>query len=260
MNHNQGLRQSARIIGVRIDASSWNTTISQILAWVKQHEPRTVCLCNVHSAVTARGDEKLAGALDASDMVLPDGAPIAWMLRRYGYKDQTRIAGPDLMERLCDAISHGNEGIFLFGSDWNTLERLKTALKEKYPSLKVAGALSPKFGDWSKELTANYIDAINKSGAGIVFVGLGCPRQEIWMAANSNKTSAVMIGVGAAFDFHAGTIKRAPLIMRHLGLEWLHRLVSEPKRLWKRYLLTNTYFLWLAARDLLQHRSRGKVA
>lgn len=259
MKHHQELQSGARVIGIHIDGLSWGTTISQILAWGRQHESRTVCLCNVHSSVTARSEKKLADALDKSDMVLPDGSPIAWMLRRYGFKDQTRIAGPDLMLKLCDALAQGEVGVFLFGSDRNTLEALEPSLKEKYPGLSITGALSPQFGNWSEELTASYIEAINDSGAGIVFVGLGCPRQEIWMAAHSNQIKAVLIGVGAAFNFHAGTIKRAPVIMQRLGLEWLHRLVSEPRRLWKRYMITNSYFLWLAAWDLLQHRFQEKV-
>ena len=185
-------------------------------------------------------------------MILPDGSPVAWMLRRKGFKHQRRIAGPDLMAKLCDNIENADLGVFLFGSTSETLQKLEQYLNSNFPNLALKGTLSPKYGDWSTEDELNYIKTINDSGAGIVFIGLGCPKQEIWMAKNREKVNGVMLGVGAAFDFHAGTIKRAPLIMQQLGLEWLHRLLSEPGRLWKRYFITNTRFIYLACRDLLK--------
>lgn len=184
-------------------------------------------------------------------MALPDGAPVAWTMRRRGYRGQRRISGPDLMLQLCAASSDTGVGVFLFGSTPHTLEVLQLQLCRVYPNLRIAGALSPKFGAWDADTAARYVEKINASGAGIVFVGLGCPRQEIWMASVRNRVNAVMLGVGAAFDFHAGTIQRAPEWMQRSGLEWLHRLVSEPRRLWKRYLVTNTLFIMHTLRDLL---------
>ena len=156
------------------------------------------------------------------------------------------------MAKLCDNIENADLGVFLFGSTSETLQKLEQYLNSNFPNLALKGTLSPKYGDWSTEDELNYIKTINDSGAGIVFIGLGCPKQEIWMAKNREKINGVMLGVGAAFDFHAGTIKRAPLIMQQLGLEWLHRLLSEPGRLWKRYFITNTRFIYLACRDLLK--------
>lgn len=244
------------MLGTFIDAVDWAGVLDRIRTWADNRESRTACLCNVHSAVTARDDPALANALSTSDMVLPDGAPIAWTLRRKGFPDQVRIAGPDLMSRLCADLEGTNIGIFLFGASEATLSRLEAELHHRFPGLDIRGALSPKFGDWPDALENSYIDKINQSGAGVIFVGLGCPKQEIWMTKRSREIPGVLLGVGAAFDFHAGTTRRAPQFMRKAGLEWLHRLASEPKRLWRRYLVTNTYFLWYAARDLLrQHRA-----
>lgn len=244
-------RQGARVLGTYIDALDWGATIGRILQWAAARESRTVCLCNVHSAVTAVSSTDLRTALGSSDMVLPDGAPIAWMLRRKGHERQTRLAGPDLMLRLCSALEGTSIGVFLFGSSEETLRALRHQLQQRFPRLTIMGASSPRYGEWTQAEEDRYVSQIRESGAGIVFIGLGCPRQEIWMAKRSKDVPGVMIGVGAAFDFHAGTVKRAPEFMRKAGLEWLHRLGSEPRRLWRRYLTTNSRFIWLAARDLM---------
>ena len=187
-------------------------------------------------------------------MVLSDGAPLAWVLRRKGYINQRRIAGPDLMYKLSDKLQQTGLSIFLFGSSKKTLTKLKSNLNLYFPKLKIAGSLSPKYGVWTQEEEQQYIDEINASGAGIIFIGLGCPKQEIWIVKNRENINGVMLGVGAAFDFHAGTVKRAPELFQKLGLEWLHRLLSEPRRLWKRYLITNTKFIYLSGLELLKFK------
>jgi N-acetylglucosaminyldiphosphoundecaprenol N-acetyl-beta-D-mannosaminyltransferase len=183
-------------------------------------------------------------------MATPDGAPVAWMLRRLGFSGQSRISGPDLMWTLCERAAAEGLPIYCYGSTGETLALLEQRLRAAFPALRMTME-SPPFRPLSAEEDAAAVDRINSSGAGIVFVGLGCPRQERWMAAHRGNINAVMIGVGAAFDFHAGTVQRAPAWMRDSGLEWLHRLVSEPRRLWKRYLVTNTLFIVGAARQLL---------
>jgi N-acetylglucosaminyldiphosphoundecaprenol N-acetyl-beta-D-mannosaminyltransferase len=247
-------RSGNKVIGTFIDALDWNDSIEKIKKWGEKRESRIVCLCNAHSSVTATKDSALAAALAKSDMVLPDGSPVAWMLRQKGFKQQHRIAGPDLMEKLCRSIENTNLGVFLFGSTPETLQKLEKHINSNYPNLRLKGKLSPKYGDWSLEDETSYIKMINGSEAGITFIGLGCPKQEIWMAKNRDKIHSVMLGVGAAFDFHAGTIKRAPPIMQKAGLEWLHRLLSEPRRLWKRYLITNTKFIYLNTLDLFNNK------
>jgi N-acetylglucosaminyldiphosphoundecaprenol N-acetyl-beta-D-mannosaminyltransferase len=184
-------------------------------------------------------------------MATPDGAPVAWMLRRLGFAGQRRVSGPDLMWALCERCAAEKVPVYFYGSTGDTLTALKVRLLEAIPGLLIGGMESPPFRALSSEEDAGAVQRINASGAGIVFVGLGCPKQEMWMAEHRGRVNAVMIGVGAAFDFHAGTVQRAPLWMRDNGLEWLHRLASEPGRLWKRYLVTNTLFLLGAARQLL---------
>jgi N-acetylglucosaminyldiphosphoundecaprenol N-acetyl-beta-D-mannosaminyltransferase len=204
----------------------------------------------VHVVVSASRDAAYRDIINASDMATPDGAPVAWMLRRLGFSGQSRISGPDLMWTLCERAEKENLPICCYGSTKATLGLLEARLRAAFPALKMT-LESPPFRALTPEEDAAAVERINSSGAGIVFVGLGCPKQERWMAEHRGRINAVMIGVGAAFDFHAGTVQRAPVWMRDNGLEWLHRLLSEPGRLWKRYLVTNTLFILGAARQLL---------
>ncbi len=244
-------REIASVLGTPIDIITWDGALSQLNAWVTNHESRYVCICNVHSVVTASQDAEFGRVVREADMATPDGAPVAWMMRKLGHAGQQRINGPDLMWKYCEQVQSSDESVFFYGSTEETLEILKAKLLAAFPRLKIAGVISPPF----RKLTAEEDDAIvaqiNASGAGTVWVSLGCPKQEMWMAAHRGRINAVMVGVGAAFDYHAGTIKRAPKWMQNNGLEWFYRLVSEPRRLWKRYLVTNTLFVIGAARQLL---------
>lgn len=185
-------------------------------------------------------------------MVTPDGAPVAWMMRRQGVTSQQRINGPDLMWRYCEQAAQRGEAIYLYGGTGETLVLLQRRLCEAFPGLVIAGAVSPPFRPPAPDELARDVAAINASGAGTVWVSLGCPKQEQWMAAQRGQVRAVMIGVGAAFDYHAGTLRRAPPWMQRSGLEWLHRLASEPRRLWRRYLVTNSLFIWGVVKQLLR--------
>jgi N-acetylglucosaminyldiphosphoundecaprenol N-acetyl-beta-D-mannosaminyltransferase len=191
-------------------------------------------------------------------MATPDGMPIAWMLRRLGHSGQERINGPDVMWKYCEQAAGGGESVYFYGSTETTLRLLSKKLKAAFPELRIAGTVAPPFRALSAAEDESMVDAINRSGAGVVFVGLGCPKQETWMAAHRGRIRAVMVGVGAAFDFHAGTVKRAPLWMQRTGLEWLHRICSEPRRLWRRYLVSNILFILGAACQLLfGYRKQG---
>jgi N-acetylglucosaminyldiphosphoundecaprenol N-acetyl-beta-D-mannosaminyltransferase len=242
------------ILGCFINAGSWDHTINRIHGWSAAHESRYVCICNVHSLVTARHDSVFHNALINADMATPDGMPVTWMLRQMGFPNQQRINGPDLMWRYCELAERMNESIFLYGSTQKTLDNLQRRLSISFPKLVIAGSYSPPFRTLSHEEDAEITNRINNSGANTVFVSLGCPKQELWMQAHRGKINAVMVGVGAAFDYHAGTIKRAPLWMQHHGLEWLHRLYSEPRRLWKRYMVTNSIFIVVAGWQLLVYK------
>lgn len=247
-------RVSAEVMGAPIDAISWGKALSQISDWASHQESRYVCISNVHSVVTASHDAAFGRVVHEADMATPDGAPVAWMLRRLGHAGQQRINGPDLMWRYCALAAESGQPMFLYGGAPETLELLQQRLLVRFPGLKIAGAYSPPFRPLTEVEDEAVVDQINASGAGVVWVSLGCPKQELWMAAHRGRIHAVMVGVGAAFDYHAGTIRRAPLWMQHAGLEWLHRLASEPRRLWRRYLVTNTLFVLGAAKQLILAR------
>ncbi|RVU44341.1 WecB/TagA/CpsF family glycosyltransferase [Rubrivivax rivuli] len=248
-------RQRRPVLGAPIDVVSAAAARARIATWAAQRESRVVCICNVHSVVTARQDPAFHAAIEQADLATPDGAPVAWMLRQLGAAGQARVSGPDLMaDYLHEAAARG-EAVFLYGSTEATLQALQKLLPLRHPGLRIAGAISPPFRPLTPEEDEAHVRAINASGAGTVWVSLGCPKQELWMAAHRGRVQAVMLGVGAAFDFHAGTVARAPAWMREHGLEWLHRLASEPRRLWRRYLVTNTLFVWGALRQLLGARA-----
>jgi len=248
--------QGTRVLGSFINACSWRSAINTIHRWGAARESRYVCICNVHSLITARKDEKFRKILDEADMATPDGMPVAWMMRKLGFPLQERINGPDLMWKYCAQAAQRNEPVYLYGNTPKTLASLTARLHMAFPNLQIAGTFSPPFRALTEREDANIVSEINASGARVVFVSLGCPKQEMWMAEHRGRIKAVMIGVGAAFDYHAGTIQRAPLWMQQRGLEWLYRLCSEPRRLWKRYLVTNTQFVFGAIGQLVRHHIR----
>lgn len=237
-------REGLYFRGSFIDSLGWDEAIARVVEWGEERQSRYVCICNVHSVITASSDHRLKDAINGSDLATPDGMPLAWQMRRKGFPAQQRISGPDMMLRLCHIAEKKKIKIFLYGSTKNTLDNLQNNLMEIFPDLVISGAYSPPFRPLTASENEEVVQLINGSGAGILFVGLGCPRQEIWMHSQKGKINAVMVGVGAAFDFHAGLIQRAPVFLRKAGLEWLHRLLSEPRRLFKRYLFTNSKFIY----------------
>lgn len=243
------------MLGTQIDALDWEHCVDRITEWATGRESRCVCMCNVHSIVTARREPAFKQIIDGADLALPDGAPIAWYLRRHGSPGQERINGPDLMWRCCIRAAERGLSVFLYGCRMETLRRLKAHLVREVPGIRIAGSHAPPFRRLTSAEDARIVRMIEVSGAQIVFVALGCPKQEAWAAAHRGRIRAVMIGVGAAFDYHAGTLRRAPLWMQNAGLEWLYRLVAEPGRLWRRYLVSNTLFCAYLLQGLL--RSRG---
>jgi N-acetylglucosaminyldiphosphoundecaprenol N-acetyl-beta-D-mannosaminyltransferase len=246
------------VLGVPVDVLSWTEAIDRIFEWALRRESRTICICNVHSIVTARGDAAHTNAIKSADLVTPDGAPVAWMLRKKGHVDQERISGPELMWACCRKASRVGTEMFLYGGSPDTLPRLEQRLRTEFPSIRIVGACSPPFRDLSSEEDTAIVNMINRSGARIVWVGLGCPKQEAWMHAHHHLVNAVMVGVGAAFDFHAGVVKRAPLWMRRNGLEWVHRLLQDPRRLAARYLVGNSIFITAVLADsLFPHERRA---
>ena len=254
----ENVRRGAHVLGAFVDALTWDEALARISAWAAARESRYVCLCNAHMVVTTMQDQYFLRVVNEADMATPDGIPVAWMLRRLGFREQQRMSGANLMWRyLALAEARGDAAYFYGGTD-ATLTLLSARLRAAFPGLRIAGTYSPPFRPLTLEEDAEDVARINDSGAGAVFVGLGCPKQETWMAAHRGRIRAVMFGVGAAFEFHAGVINRAPLWMQRWGLEWLHRLCSEPRRLWKRYLVTNTLFILGAFRQLLFSWQKGR--
>lgn len=239
------------MVGAFIDAVDWDEAIQRISSWASERQSRYVCICNVHSVVTGRLDAGFGQVLSGADMATPDGGPVAWMLRRLGFPDQSRINGPDLMWKYCEHAEKAGQLVFLYGGAQDSLDKLVAVLAVRFPGLKVAGAYSPPFRKLSDKEDEAIVEMINSSGAHVVWVSLGCPKQENWMARHRGVINAVTIGVGAAFDYHTGVIKRAPVWMQDRSLEWLHRLCSEPRRLWRRYLVTNSLFIYFAIRQVL---------
>jgi len=249
-------RRRQSVLGAGIDALSWNDALDMVATAGEARESRYVCLCNVHSVVTTTRDPDFRRIVNEADLATPDGAPIAWALRRLGHRRQERINGPDLMWKYLARAERLGQAVFFYGSTPDTLDKLRQAVGRAFPRLRIAGLHSPPFRALTPEEGEAEERMINESGAHVVFVGLGCPKQEKWMAARRGRVRAVMIGVGAAFDYHAGVLKRAPLWWQNNGLEWLYRLWSEPRRLFKRYLVTNTLFVVGFARQLLARKYR----
>ncbi len=248
--------ESRRIVGLRVDATSYDDATRRILTWADAGESRCVAVANTHSAVAGGDEPLLRAALDRADLVTPDGMPLVWGLRRLGVPDASRVYGPDLMLRVCSAAEREGVPIGLYGSTTERLPRLVGRLRDLFPSLEVAYAHSPSFLSLTVEEDLAVVEDIGKSGARILFVGLGCPKQELWMEEHRDRVRAVMLGVGAAFDFHAGEVRQAPALLQRMGLEWAFRLLMEPRRLWRRYTHVVPRFAWRFARQLASSRGR----
>jgi len=239
------------IIGVRVDSTSYSRATEVILDWSTQWESRYVCAANVHVLMEARDSLEYNQVINSADLVTPDGMPLVWMLRLKGHPDQQRVYGPTLMLHVLEAAARENVTVGFYGSSPEVLQSLLVRMQERFPGLQVVCSFSPPFQEMSQEEDAEIVKSINASSVRILFVGLGCPKQENWMSEHRGNVNAVMLGVGAAFDFHAGLKSQAPAWMQKIGMEWLFRFASEPRRLWRRYLYHNPRFVFLAVLDLL---------
>ncbi|HBA70542.1 MAG TPA: glycosyltransferase [Lachnospiraceae bacterium] len=204
-----------------------------------------VCVSNVHTTVMAYNDPSYREVQNNAAIAVPDGKPLSLICRIRGHKEAKRVAGPDLMPEILQISEREGYTHYFYGSTERTLSYLEKNLREKYPKLKIAGTYSPPFRKLTKEEDERIVDMINAAQPDFVWVGLGAPKQERWMYAHKGKVNAIMLGVGAAFDFHAGTSKRAPKWMQEFYLEWLYRLIQDPKRLMRRYMFSNAQFIWL---------------
>lgn len=240
---------ATRILNIPISTVNMHTAVETIMGWITRRAPHFICVRDVHGIMRAQDDAELAEIHERASLVTPDGMPLVWILRSRGYRLTSRVCGADLVAALCEASLKTGARHYFFGGKPGVAERMSTELTRQFPGLKVAGLCTPPFRALTHEEDTTITDAIAAASPDIVWVGLSTPKQEYWMRDHVARIpGATLIGVGAAFDFYAGDVKRAPKWMRGSGLEWLHRLASEPRRLWRRYLILAPKFLIKVAR------------
>jgi N-acetylglucosaminyldiphosphoundecaprenol N-acetyl-beta-D-mannosaminyltransferase len=232
------------LLGVGISVTSMQTTLAQIEAWIEEGQRRYVCVTNVHAVIECQDDPELMRIHNQSGLTVPDSAPVYWAGRLAGAKQMGPVRGPDLLPAVCAVAARRGWRSYFYGGEPGIPERLGSRLATRFPGLQVAGTYSPPFRPLTPAEDDAAVERINSSDADLVWVGLSAPKQERWMAEHRDRLRApVLIGVGQAFDIHAGIKPEAPAWMRPIGLEWLFRLALEPRRLWRRYLRTNPRFL-----------------
>lgn len=247
------------MLGMRVDApEGYDDAVDTIIAWASEGSARTVGVATVNNVMESVDDDAFRGVMNGCDLVTPDGMPLVWALSLLGVEGATRICGPQLTPPLLARAEERGIAVGFYGGNEETLEALRRVAAQRWPSLRVAYAYSPPFRSLTAAENAEIVGAILGAGVQLLFVGLGCPKQERWMAEHVDRLPLVTIGVGAAFDFLAGTKRQAPRILQRMGLEWAFRLVSEPRRLWRRYLRQNPRFLALFLGQVLRERGPGR--
>lgn len=239
------------ILKTNINVTGMQETLDYIEEQIDALRGRYICVSNVHTTVMAYEDEHYRSVQNSAAMALPDGAPLSKYSRIKGYRDAQRVTGPDLMTALFRISGQKGYRHFFYGSTQQTLDDMRASLQRDYPDMVIAGMVAPPFRPLTENEDREVIRQINDAAADFIWVGLGAPRQEEWMYDHRGKLNAVSVGVGAGFDYMAGHIRRAPRIMQVLCLEWLYRLMQDPRRLWKRYVVTNTKFVWYILRERL---------
>jgi exopolysaccharide biosynthesis WecB/TagA/CpsF family protein len=257
-NDKFGWPPKRNLLNVMVTPTTYAHALETIIAAAATREHACVDHMPVHVLIPAHTDKKFGDAMNSFDMVCPDGQPVRWGLNvLYKTNLRDRVYGPDLMLMLCNAAAEKGIGIYLYGSTDKVLEKLKNNLIAKYPVLKIVGAEAPPFRPLTAEEDEAVIQRINQSNAGLIFIGLGSPKQEMWAFEHREKIQGVQMCVGAAFDFHAGNKKQAPSWMQKRGLEWLFRLIQEPGRLWQRYLIMNSLFIFKFSCQFVSMKLQG---
>ena len=250
-----------KILRTNISVTDMQGTIAYLTENLEVLRGKYICVSNVHTTVLSFRDEEYRKVQNSASMALPDGKPLSIVSRRRGFTDAQRVPGPDLMPKIFEISGEKGYRHYFYGGKKETLKKLKDALKKKYPDLIIAGMYSPPFRSLSEEEDAAVIKKINDAKPDFIWIALGAPKQEKWMYDHRNKVTGVMLGVGAAFDFIAGTVKRAPGWMQEMCLEWLYRILQDPVRLIPRYLGTNLSFLWNVGREsrMIQREQKKKA-
>lgn len=239
------------ILGMTVHGTSYAHASRLVLDWARGHASRYVCVATVNNVMEAHDSPAFRRVMNEADLVTPDGMPLVWGLKLLGYPEASRVYGPDLTPIVLQMAMESRIPVGFYGSAPGVIERLQAVLTRRFPALEIAYAFSPPFRPLTPEEDEEIVAAINRSGARILFIGLNTPKQDFWMAQHRGRVQAVMLGVGAAFDFLAGTKAQAPRWMMGIGLEWLYRVATEPRRLWKRYLKHNPRFVVFFTLQLL---------
>ena len=244
------------VLGVPLALTDYERTMDWMDATIQQRRKGYICVAATHTVVATQDDPELRAAVTGASLVVPDGQPVVWAMNALGGQLTNRVYGPDLMAKFCERSALTGARMFLYGGrNQGALVQLALNLRRRFPGLQVVGGYSPPFRTLSEEEIDAVVAEINHARADVVWVGIGVPKQEKWMAALRDRLDApVLVGVGAAFDFHAGLVPQAPAWMQSAGLEWLFRLSKEPRRLWKRYLTYNPRFVLGFARQYARHR------
>ena len=255
------------LFGVGVTPTTYDEATAVIVSAAQAGQGGVVSCQAVHAVMTACSDPELCAQVNTFDMVTPDGQPVRWALNvLHGAGLAERVYGPELMLQLCRKASETGVSVYLYGGSPEVVEALRFNLQQQFPDLEIAGYESPPFRPLTAEEDEAVVEQINSSGAGLVFIGLGCPKQDIFAYEHRGRIKGVQLCVGAAFDFHAGAKSSAPPWMQRRGLEWLYRLIQEPRRLWRRYFETNTLYLFKFAASLcnvsrvLRQRRASRIA
>lgn len=250
--------ESREILGTRVDGTNYAGAVNLIASWARLGVPRYVCVSTVHMVMEGYDDPEYRKIVNSADLVTSDGMPLVWALRLLGARASRRVYGPDLTPLLCEHAAAEGLPVGFYGGSPEALDAMVGNLKAAYPSLNVAYQYSPPFRALTDEEARQEIEEMRASGARVIFVGLGCPKQERWMQARRDELDAVLVGVGAAFDYVGKTKAQAPAFMQAKGLEWLFRLVTEPRRLWRRYLYHNPRFIGLFCVQVVRELVKGE--
>ncbi|MFC5412187.1 WecB/TagA/CpsF family glycosyltransferase [Larkinella bovis] len=249
------LKKRATVISLNLSLGNYQQFKEEIVAAAKAKQAGSVCFANVHMIIESKFNSNIGQAVNGADWVLCDGVPLLWSLRwLYGVK-QDRATGLDMLPDLLQTAAETGISVFFYGSTPEILQQTVNVCHQKYPKLIIAGTLSPPFRALTPEEDDQVVKQINQSGAGLVFVSLGCPKQELWMGKMRGRIPAVLLGIGGALPVLAGDVKRSPEWMQRAGLEWLFRFAQEPKRLFKRYAVTNSLYTWYLMKQLIHKGS-----
>ncbi len=244
---------------MKINLLTLEQTAQSIESLIVSGGKHYLCVCNVHTVMTGVDDKKFQQINNNATLAVPDGMPLVWAARLLGFDQRERVYGPDLLLTVCERSVEKGYSHFFYGGGQGVPERLAENLSSRFPGIRIAGWYSPPFRSLTDIEDEQVVKTINASGANILWVGLGAPKQEYWMASHVSRISTpVMVGVGAAFDFHAGRVKQAPQWMQNRGLEWVFRLCVEQRRLWKRYLYNNPRFLYHLGKQVIFDRLKLK--